>query len=91
MDDPEFGLSRDDYNRFVQQVQADALAFGMEHRIEPEHFDDGRIDGTLKAYWDGWQTLGRETHAMTPEADRTIYPERWERIKAEAANALAKS
>jgi hypothetical protein len=87
----EFDVSRDRYNEFVQMVQREAMSFGMEHRIEQTDFDDGRIDGEFQVFWDGWQRLGRETRAMTPNANRTLYPESWERIKAEAANELMKS
>jgi hypothetical protein len=87
----EFDVSRERYNEFVQMVQREAMSFGMEHRIEQTDFDDGRIDGEFRVFWDRWERLGQETRAMTPEANRTIYPELWERIKAQAACELMKS
>jgi hypothetical protein len=86
----EFDLTRESYNSFVQMAQREAMTFRMEHRIKQTDFDDGRIDGEFQVFWDRWQTLGREINAMTPDCSRTIYPERWERIKADAAHELAK-
>jgi hypothetical protein len=91
MEDIEHGVTRDRYNEFVQRVQAEAASFRMENRVRPAHHKDGRIDGIFEVFWDDWQQLGFEKRAMTPEAHRVIWPERWERIKAEAANELAKS
>lgn len=86
----EFDVSRERYNEFVQMVQREAMAFTMEHRTVPTHFEDGRIDGSFQVFWDEWQELASETRAMTPDAKRTIYPERWERIVAETSNELAR-
>jgi hypothetical protein len=80
-----------EYNTFVQRVQEEAAAFRMEQRVRPEHLSDGRIDGHFEVFWDSWRRLGFERDAMKPTTRRWIHPERWERIKAQAAIELAKS
>jgi hypothetical protein len=87
----ETGVSRERYNAFVQAVQREAAAFGMHHRVVPTRFEDGRIDGSFQVFWDDWKELACEWRAMSPDVQRRIHPERWELLKAHAANELAKA
>ena len=86
-------ISHADYNRFVQDVQAECMALTLKCRARGETKDDiggkrGRLDGHFEVFWDGWKEIGREQNAMTPECERWIYPSTWFRIKAEAVKAL---
>lgn len=87
------------YNSFVQNVQEEAAAFGLETRVRAHRRDDGALDATFEVFWDRWQTLGVEQNAMTPEARRSIEEPTstawigvtlWDAIKTSAAAALAK-
>lgn len=86
------------YNDFVQMVQREASAFGMECRIEPIYsIRQTNVElkrAELQVYWDGvWHSIAGETPFPSTDKERRmqIDPDKWEWIKAKAADALVNS
>lgn len=62
-------LTRDEYNRYVQEVQAVL----PETEVQSHTSRDGTLYASFGYYWNGqWVTIGTESRAMTPEAVRYI-------------------
>lgn len=85
--------TKDEHRAFIQLVQEEAAAFGMETNLKARRSEKtGKLFAAeFFVFWNEEQLLALENNPMQEGALWTIYPERWERIKAEAANALAKS
>lgn len=85
--------TKDEHREFIQRVQNEAAAFGMEPSFNTHRSKhSGEIfEHEFVVFWNGDKTLAREANPMTDKAYWTTYPELWERIKAEAGDAIARS
>jgi hypothetical protein len=86
-------LSRDGYNRLIQEAQSTFISFGLEYRIHPVRRGDGSINyATFEVYWDGeWHQIGREWEPMTPKCNRTFNGENYARVVARAVDSVMRS
>jgi hypothetical protein len=74
-------LTRDEYNRYVQDVQAVLL----ETEVKGQTGREGNLSATFGYYWDGrWVTIGWESPAMTPECRRYINLDEYHRALGRA-------